>query len=217
LWVAGWLAAFVGCSQPKLVATDIPREVAKAEPRDEAATTEPTESPSSGAKSEAPASGTAEASVPEPATPPPASSEQAKGQRPRADRTKARPGEAEKITFDDLNLGMQADVVFREFMVSENDRVKDLEGKRVSIVGFIHGAPDSRVGIKKFILLKNTQCKFGPGGQADHLTDVVLRQGTTTNYTTSDITVEGTLRIEPFQGNDGNTWSIYRLEDAQVR
>src|SRR5437588_7889180 len=35
------------------------------------------------------------------------------GQRPRADRTPTRPGEAEKITFDDLNLGMPADVVFR--------------------------------------------------------------------------------------------------------
>jgi len=143
--------------------------------------------------------------------------ENAKDQRPRADRTPRRPGDAEKITFDDLNLGMPADVVFRrEVMLS--DRVKELEGKRITIAGYMHGAPDSRVGIKRFILLKNTQCKFGPGGQADHLADVVLRNGVTTNYTASDIKVEGTLRIEPYQGpTDGNTWSIYRLEDAVIR
>lgn len=215
-----WLAAIVGCTEPKSAATDLSREVANVEPREGIAPTEASESAAPVASSDVQAPTAVEASAPEAvasqaAAPPRPPSEQPKGQRPRADRTKARPGEAEKITFDDLNLGMQADIVFREFMLS--DRVKDLEGKRVSIVGFIHGAPDSRVGIKKFILLKNTQCKFGPGGQADHLTDVVLRQGTSTNFTTSDITVEGTLRIEPFQGNDGNTWSIYRLEDAQVR
>ena len=114
-------------------------------------------------------------------------------------------------------VNQRSPVIILSLKGSGISKPKDLEGKRVSIVGFIHGAPDSRVGIKKFILLKNTQCKFGPGGQADHLTDVVLRAGSSTNYTTSDITVEGTLRIEPFQGNDGNTWSIYRLDDAQVR
>src|SRR5436190_885956 len=125
-----WLPAFVGCSQAKSVATDIPRGVAKAEPRDDAASSEPTESPASRAPSDVQPAANAEPTASEAAAPSPPSSEPAKGQRPRADRTKARPGEAEKITFDDLNLGMQADIVFREFMIS--DRVKDLEGKRVS-------------------------------------------------------------------------------------
>src|SRR5439155_13930326 len=81
------------------------------------------------------------------------------GQRPPADRAPPRPGEAEKITFDDLNLGMQADVVFRPFMIS--DRVKELEGRKVSLVGYMHGGQAAQKGIKEFILLKNTQCKFG--------------------------------------------------------
>lgn len=136
---------------------------------------------------------------------------------PPADRGPRRPGDAEKITFDDLNLGMQADIVFRPIMLSVSDRVNELVGRRVSIVGYMHGGQETQRGITKFILLKNTQCKFGPGGQADHLTDVWLRDGITTNLTTSPLKVEGILRIEPFQGNDGNTWSIYRLEDAQIR
>src|SRR3954449_4800065 len=90
------------------------------------------------------------------------------GQRPPADRGPTRPGDAEKITWDDLNLGMQADVVFRPFMA---DPVKHLEGKRISIIGYMHGGQAGQRGIKEFILLKNTQCKFGPGGQADHLAD----------------------------------------------
>ena len=93
---------------------------------------------------------------------------------------------------------MPADVVFRPFMLT--DRVKELEGKRISIVGYMHGGQDTQRGIKKFILLKNTQCKFGPGGQADHLTDVWLRDGLTTNFTPSDVKVEGTFKIEPFDG-----------------
>jgi hypothetical protein len=134
---------------------------------------------------------------------------------PPADRTPTRPGDAEKLTFDDLNLGMQADIVFRPFMLT--DRVNELAGRRVSIIGYMHGGVESQRGIKEFILLKNTQCKFGPGGQADHLASVTLKDGQTTSLTTSPLKVEGTFRIEPFQGPDGNTWSIYRLEDAQIR
>jgi hypothetical protein len=138
-------------------------------------------------------------------------------QRPPADRSTTKPGDAEKITWDDLNLGMQADVVFRPFMISGSDRLKELEGKRISIVGYMHGGQAGQRGIKEFILLKNTQCKFGPGGQADHLADVKLKADSSVLFTPSPIKVEGTLVLEPFQGPDGNTWSIYRLEAAQVR
>jgi hypothetical protein len=139
------------------------------------------------------------------------------GQRPPADRTPTRPGEAEKITWDDLNIGMPADVVFRPFMLS--DRVKELEGKKISILGFIHGAATggSRAKIKNLILLKNTECKYGPQGQADHLAAVYFAEGKAAAYTDKAIKVEGTLKIEPFTGTDGNTWSVFRLEDAVVK
>jgi hypothetical protein len=149
-------------------------------------------------------------------TPPTPAAPPAAGQRPPADRTPSRPGEAEKITWEDVNLGMQADVVFRPFMI-EGHPVQQLEGKRISIVGYMHGGQATQRGIKDFILLKNTQCKFGPGGQADHLANVILKDGAGTSFTPSPVKVEGTLKIEPYQGPDGNTWSIYRLEGAQIR
>jgi hypothetical protein len=139
------------------------------------------------------------------------------GQRPPADRTPSRPGEAEKITFDDLNLGMQADVVFRPYMIPEGSRVKELEGKAVSLSGYMHGAQLSQRGIAKFVLLKNTECKFGPGGQADHLAQVILREGTTTEFTKAPVKVEGILKVVPYEGADGNTWAIYNLEEARIR
>ena len=66
------------------------------------------------------------------------------------------------------------------------------------------------------MLLKNTECKFGPGGQADHLAQVYLKADAATVYTQKPVKVEATLKVQPFEGSDGNTWSIYRLEDAKV-
>jgi hypothetical protein len=134
---------------------------------------------------------------------------------PPADRAPRKPGDAEKITFEDLILGMQADVVFRPFMLT--DRAKELEGQRVSISGYMHGGVSSTKANQEFILLRNTECKFGKGGQADHLAQIYLRKGTTAEFTGEAVKVEGDLKIEPFNGPDGNTWAIYQLEDAQIK
>lgn len=157
---------------------------------------------------------TSEASEPKPTEPKPAEKPKVV-QRPKADRTPSRPGDAEKITFEDIVLGMQADMVFRPFLLT--DRAKELEGKRVSIAGYMHGGVESTRNIKEFILLRNTECKFGPGGQADHLAQVFLQADHKAKFTKDAVKVEGTLIIEPYVGTDGNTWSIYRLEDARVK
>lgn len=129
-------------------------------------------------------------------------------------RAPARPGEAEKISFDDLVIGLQADVVFRPWMMG--DRPKELDGKKVRISGFMHAGAEP-VKTKEFVLLRNLECKFGPGGQADHLAQVYMKPGITTNYPGKDpIKVEGTLKIEPFEGTDGNTWSLYKIVDSEV-
>jgi hypothetical protein len=148
---------------------------------------------------------------------PAAAAPQPASQRPPADRTPSRPGEAEKITFEDLNIHIQKDAVFREFMLLDYPRVKELDGKRISLVGYMYGGVATTRGINEFILLRNKECKFGPGGQADHLAQVFLRKGVTADYTPAPVKVEATLKVQPFQGPDGNTWSIYRLEDAEIR
>jgi hypothetical protein len=209
--LAATLLVAPGCSQPRSAATDHPSaSLPEKQPSGElpviasaSASAEPAQTPPH------------EPTQPVSAAPSPAAELPTKLAPPPADRGPTRPGEAEKITFEDLNLGMQADIVFREFMLT--DRVKDLQERRVSIIGYMHGGQATQRGIKDFILLKNTQCKFGPGGQADHLANIVLREGATTSFSPSPVKVEGTLKIRPFIGPDGNTWSIFRLEDAQIR
>ena len=119
------------------------------------------------------------------------------------------------ITFDDLELAMKVDSKFTPELLTE--RVKKLHGQRVSIKGFIYAAGIfQQTGIRKFPLVKNTQCKFGPGGLAYCVILVSLKDDVTTNFTLQPVTVEGILKIEPFEGPDGITWSVYRLEGERV-
>jgi len=124
------------------------------------------------------------------------------------------PGDLLQISFDDLNLNLQPDVAFRPWMLTE--RAQELDGKTIRISGYMLPHERSR-GIQQFVLLRNLECKFGPGGQADHLANVTLREGITTSYTQDVIEVEGVLTINPFEGPDGNTWSIYDLDGTRVR
>jgi hypothetical protein len=131
----------------------------------------------------------------------------------RASDAGARADGVVDIVFEDIELPIQADIVFRPFMLTE--KAKSLDGRKVRINGYM--LPDSKTkGIKQFVLLKNTECKFGPGGQADHLINVLMNDGVTTNFRDDPITVQGTLTINPFQGPDGNTWSIYDVACERV-
>ena len=176
-------------------------------PTEQSPSVEPAEPAAAPAEAPAPAAAAPPASDDAPKPPAP------KAQRLPADRRPRQPGEAEKITFEDLNLGMQADVAYRPFMLT--DRVKELEGQRVSILGYMHEGQLSTNSVKKFVLLKNTQCKFGPGGQADHLGMIYLKEGTAAKLTNQVVKVEGKLKIEPVNV-DGITWSVYDVEDATV-
>lgn len=121
----------------------------------------------------------------------------------------------EVITFDDLILGMQPDMVFRDFLLT--DRARELDGKKVRLVGYMDGGVSQTKGIQEFVLLQNTECKFGPGGQADHLVRVLMKGGATADYTLNALQVEGVLKINPYNGPDGNTWSVYDLIGEQVK
>ena len=112
------------------------------------------------------------------------------------------------VTFDDLNLQMQADMAYRDWMLT--DRAKELDGHRIRIVGTMLSDGQLK-GVKEFVLLRNKECKFGPGGQADHLISVKLKAGQEVSYTTNSVQIEGILKIRPVNGPDGNTWSLYDL------
>ena len=117
------------------------------------------------------------------------------------------------ISFDDIDLPIDADMVFRPFMMT--DRAQSLDGKRVRINGFMLADAKTR-GIKEFILVKNTECKFGPGGQADHLVNVKVNIDNGVIHRVDAVSIEGVLSINPFTGFDGNTWSIFDMECDRV-
>lgn len=125
-------------------------------------------------------------------------------------------GEVVDISFDDLNLQMQENMVFRDFLLEAKPETKALDGKRIRISGFMYGGVQKTEGITDFVLLKNTQCKYGPGGQADHLLIVKLMPGETAKFTADEFFVEGVLRIAPTSGPGDFTWSMYDLVEAVV-
>ena len=120
-------------------------------------------------------------------------------------------GSGSLIGWDALDIGMQADVVYRPFFLQNNPQTEVLDGKRVRIGGFMHGGVSQPSNLEEFILLKNNRCKYGPGGQADHLIRVFVKKGVRVDFTTEMVYVEGVLTLQPEQGPDGNTWSIYDL------
>jgi len=115
-----------------------------------------------------------------------------------------------EATFDDLDLDMEPAIVFEDSML--NDLVRALDGETVTITGFIHGGTVyTRTDIKQFLLVRNFDCPFGGAeGVACHNIRVTLGEGI--DFTVKPITVEGILRIDTYEGHDGNTWSIYTLQ-----
>jgi hypothetical protein len=155
-----------------------------------------------------------ELAVAAPATPPkPAKPDDSAPTRPKADREPTKPGDPEKITFDDLILGMQPDMVYRPFMLT--DRAKELEGKKVRLSGDM--LPYDSKKAKEFILLRNNKCLYGKGGQADHVAHILMKDGHTIDYTSNTVRIEGTLKIVPTTGADGNTKHIYVLQDGVAK
>ncbi len=118
------------------------------------------------------------------------------------------------ISFDDLELKMKEDAVFDRSLLTE--RAKELEGCRVRIRGFIYPSIMQQTGITKFPLVKNTECKFGPGGVAHHIIVVEMQEGSSTSFTVRPIAVEGILSVRPYDGADGNTWAIYHMVCEKV-
>lgn len=125
-------------------------------------------------------------------------------------------GKTYNITFDDLKLDMPPDTKFKPKMLT--DRVKELNGQQVSLKGFIfEGGIFQQSGIRQFLLVMNKECKFGPGGEAYCVIPVELKEGREIDFTIRPITVEGVISIEPFQGPDGNTWAVYRIEGDRAK
>jgi hypothetical protein len=123
------------------------------------------------------------------------------------------PNAVRAISFEDLDLPMEPDTLFQDWMLTQ--RVRDLDGKRVRITGFMLPTYESR-GIRQFIMLREKECPYGPGGQAHHVIAVTLQKASA-RYTEKPITVEGVLSVSPFTGENDKTWAVYALDDAVLQ
>jgi len=118
------------------------------------------------------------------------------------------PSQTYYLTFDDLEINMKESQKFEKSMLTPN--VRKLNGKRVRISGVIHaGSIFKQSGIRQFVMLKNAECPFGPGATAHHNMRVTIAEGI--DFTTRPVTIEGTLKVDPFNGPDGTTWALYTL------
>jgi hypothetical protein len=127
----------------------------------------------------------------------------------------AKPAEPLPITFEDLDIGMEADSVYEPWMLTTS--VKSLIGKRVRITGFMSAAIlQGSDTIRTFPLLREKECPFGPGGRAHHVIEVELQGKLRTNFRREPVTVEGVLSVQPWNGPNGKTWSLYHLEGTKI-
>ena len=119
-----------------------------------------------------------------------------------------------ELTWEELEIPLPGGEKFERWMLTP--RVLELDGKIVRLSGFVSGTIFSRENLKEFPLLRELECPFGQGGQAYHAVIVELEGKLRTSYTTSPVTVEGTLTIRPHQGPDGTTWAVYHLLGTKV-
>ena len=132
--------------------------------------------------------------------------------------TKARsqpPREPIEVEWDNLEIPLGEDNLFEPWMVP--GRVQVLEGKRVRVKGLIYaGGLSQRGNIREFPLIRELGCQFGNGAPAWHVIMVELEGKLRTEYKTEPVTIEGILRVKPYNGADGKTWSVYFLQGMKV-
>jgi hypothetical protein len=128
---------------------------------------------------------------------------------------KPSPPVTEDLKWERLDIGMEPDSVYQPWMLTT--AIKVLEGQPVRIKGWMHGAVFQRSNIRNFHLMREKECPFGPGGQAHHAIEVVMQGTKRTNFSVEEITVEGIFRVVPVTGENGKTWSLYRIEGTAVK
>jgi hypothetical protein len=134
---------------------------------------------------------------------------------PRAKPDSTSPKEPIPVDWEMLELPLGEDNSFEPWMVTR--RVEQLAGKRIRIKGLIYaGGLSQRGNIREFPLIREVGCQFGNGAPAWHVIMVELEGKLRTEYKTEPITLEGILRVKPYNGADGKTWSVYHLQGTKV-
>jgi len=117
------------------------------------------------------------------------------------------------ISFDDLKIDIDPASRFESSMLT--DDIEQLDGQLVRIRGYMWPS-FKRTGIKAFVLLLNTQCKYGSAKDPIWCNiRVTMDEGETASYSTRPMTLEGRLHVDLVKG-DKYDISLYKMEDARV-
>ncbi len=128
------------------------------------------------------------------------------------------PEDALRISYDDFDLLkiLNMDPVTPDAPNLLPDWLKDLDGQRVRVRGFMY-PPFQETGIVVFVLARDNQiCCFGRNPKVYDLVKVTMRSGTSANYIQNrPFDVVGVFHIRP--NVDGDTLvMLYEIDDAQV-
>jgi hypothetical protein len=141
------------------------------------------------------------------------------GNRPTESGKVEGPESALRVTFDDLDLFklLNMDPVTSDCIERMPEALKNLDGKRIQIRGFMKPSPLSE-GLPQFLFVRSTDmCCFGPKGKVYHMIEVLLKPPTTTDYIElKPFDVVGTFHIEKIELDPGTVFLLYHLEDAAI-
>jgi len=128
------------------------------------------------------------------------------------------PQNALQVSYDDIDLlkVMNMEPVTPNAPELMPDWLKDLDGKRIRIRGFMY-PPFQQTGNEIFLLARDNQiCCFGKNPKIYDLFPVVLKDGVTTDYILNrPFDVVGVFHIKP-ETIDGELERIYMIDDAIV-
>jgi hypothetical protein len=133
------------------------------------------------------------------------------------------PNKALRVGFDDIDIEkvLNTKTLTLDIPKKMPDWMRDLDGKRIRIRGFIN--PTSvfqETGNKYFVLCRDTSaCCFGPNPTVFYLVETNIKDGKSADFTDKAVDVEGIFRIKPSQVEEKGKKSIdrfYSLEDAEV-
>lgn len=122
-------------------------------------------------------------------------------------------GKVKDVTFDDLKFDIEPASRYKPEMLTE--AIKELQGEKIRVRGYM--LPTfKQAGIKQFVLLMNTKCKFGsPTDPVWCNARVQVEQGEGADFTTRPVTVEGVLKLDPLKGPKYDI-SLYYIDGAKV-
>jgi hypothetical protein len=127
-------------------------------------------------------------------------------------------GEALRVSYDDIDLlkVLNMDPVAPDAATYMPAWLKALDGRRIRIRGFMYPT-FQQTGVHAFGLARDNQiCCFGRNPKIYDVFDVVLHEGTTTNYIPNrPFDVVGVFHIRP-EAEDGKLYRLYEMDDASV-